>query len=339
MQMEFSLILPVYNVAAYLERCLKSILGQDTTGCEIILVDDGSTDASSSICDAYAAKHQEIRVVHQENGGLSSARNAGLRAARGKYIWFIDSDDWIAPDALSILRMACSDGADVVKFAYQRVEGDQSWVVRSGLLAGDYAGDRMKDIRQMAFREPGKYILSACFHVYRRELLLRQGITFVSERRVGSEDFLFNLQVLSGVCSLRVLEQPLYSYELRSGSLTQSRKVDLPQRYAELHTLLKAFYTQRALMAQYEGLIDRFYVWHLIYGTCFYDAYVYSSTVKEGRRAVREMLMLPQFRQAVRRSDRVGLSSKKRILLAAMILRMEWVFHYLFVSKPARKSR
>ncbi|MDR3314701.1 MAG: glycosyltransferase, partial [Oscillospiraceae bacterium] len=89
-----SVIVPVYNVEPYLPKCLDSIVSQTYANLEIILVDDGSTDASGSICDAYAAKDERVRVIHQANGGVAAARNAGLDAAVGEYIQFVDSDDW-----------------------------------------------------------------------------------------------------------------------------------------------------------------------------------------------------------------------------------------------------
>ena len=90
-----SVIVPVYNVAAYLPRCVDSLLEQNGVELEILLVDDGSTDASGSICDGYAARDSRVKVIHKENGGLSSARNAGLDAAEGEYLTFVDSDDYL----------------------------------------------------------------------------------------------------------------------------------------------------------------------------------------------------------------------------------------------------
>ena len=92
-----SIIVPVYNVEKYLEDCVESLLNQTYQNYEIILVDDGSTDSSGKICDIVAESSSKIKVIHKENGGLSSARNTGLRAARGRYIGFVDSDDYILP--------------------------------------------------------------------------------------------------------------------------------------------------------------------------------------------------------------------------------------------------
>ena len=98
-----SVIVPVYNTEKYLGRCVDSIINQTYTNLEIILVDDGSPDNSPAICDEYAKKDQRIKVIHKENGGLSSARNAGLDIAKGDFISFIDSDDWVEKDLFEVL--------------------------------------------------------------------------------------------------------------------------------------------------------------------------------------------------------------------------------------------
>ena len=95
--MKISVVIPIYNVEKYIERCIDSVLNQTYMNLEIILVDDGSPDRCGEICDNYAQIDKRIRVIHKENGGLSSARNAGLRIATGDYISFVDSDDWIEP--------------------------------------------------------------------------------------------------------------------------------------------------------------------------------------------------------------------------------------------------
>ncbi len=102
-----SVIVPVYNVEIYLEDCVKSVIAQTYKQLEIILVDDGATDASGSMCDAFARMDERIKVIHQANAGLSAARNTGLQVAKGEYIAFVDSDDWIEEDALETLYEAC----------------------------------------------------------------------------------------------------------------------------------------------------------------------------------------------------------------------------------------
>ena len=120
-----TVIVPVYNVAVYLESCLDSILKQDYRSLEVILIDDGSTDNSGMICDEYARKDERVKVIHQKNGGAASAKNAGLRIATGKYLSFVDSDDYLAPDAyFHMVGLLNEYGADVVQCAYRDIFKD-----------------------------------------------------------------------------------------------------------------------------------------------------------------------------------------------------------------------
>ncbi len=122
-----SLIVPVYNMEKYLDRCMNSIEKQTYQNLEIILVDDGSTDASPQMCDDYAAKNERIKVVHKANGGLSDARNAGLAVATGSYIGYVDSDDWIEPDMYQRMYEACvTHDADVAVCRYASVYPEQT---------------------------------------------------------------------------------------------------------------------------------------------------------------------------------------------------------------------
>ena len=110
-----SIIVPVYQVEPYLNRCVRSLLEQTYTDVEIILVDDGSPDGCPTLCDAWAGKDARVRVIHKPNGGLSDARNAGLTVARGEEIAFVDSDDWVDPDMLERLYNQMEEtGADLV---------------------------------------------------------------------------------------------------------------------------------------------------------------------------------------------------------------------------------
>lgn len=120
-----SVIVPVYNVAHYLPQCLDSLIAQTYTALEIILIDDGSTDGSSAICDAYAARDSRIRVIHQKNGGAANAKNAGLRIATGEYLAFADSDDWVETDAYEhMLNLLKGENADAVQCSFRNVYTD-----------------------------------------------------------------------------------------------------------------------------------------------------------------------------------------------------------------------
>lgn len=331
----FSIILPIYNVAPYLERCVQSVLEQSFRDYELILVDDGSTDESSEICDRLGAQHSCIRVIHKENGGLSSARNAGLEIAQGEYIWWVDSDDWIAENALTILYEAsATEKPDMVKYNFARVRKDEQ-PFYSNARPGFYMEEETEVLLDSALLMPSRFGLSAWSHSYRRDFLEKNKLTFTSERMIGSEDYLFNLQALAVVQSIRVIADQLYFYELRGGSLSQSYKKDLSDRYILLYSLLRQFYAEKCLLDRYEQKICRFFAWHLIRGTCISNEYQgrIHHSVKQARRNVRSMLQIPEVSYAARRCDCTGLNWRKKIQIWAMLWRCEFVFYRLHVKK------
>ncbi len=327
----FSVILPVYNVEAYLKRCVRSILEQSFTDYEIILVDDGSKDSSGSLCDALAAENGCIRVIHKENGGLSSARNAGIQAAAGRYIWFVDSDDWVERDSLQILYAAsCREEPDLVKFNAIRVTDAQKALI-SNAKPGVYDRESIQKVLQkQAFYSAGQYVLSACMHIYKREFISCCGLEFVSERLVGSEDYLFNLEAIVKAKKICVIADTLYYYELRQGSLTQRYKTDLPARFARLYTLL----AQR-LPREYEADIAAIFLWHLLRGTCIPNEYYahQDCPMSQRRENVRKMLDAEIVKKAYRSCKKNAFSIKQRVLLWAMYQKMEPLFYWLYVVK------
>lgn len=340
MSVYFSLILPVYNVADYLRRCIQSILDQDFQDYEMILVDDGSTDHSPEICDEYARQYEHIRVIHKENGGLASARNAGLEHARGQYIWWIDSDDWIEPGALSYLYEASKDtGADIVKFNYYRLDKEKTAMV-SNAVPGLYVGAQKERLLEQAFYSAGKFFLSACMHLYRLDFLKGHPTPFVSERSVGSEDYLFILSIYPHAEKILVLKECLYVYELRQGSLTQTYKKDLPERYTLLYEELNAHYQKHGMLEAYQGRICCFYCWHLLRGTCLPSEYHVSDThpMREGRKNVWRLLRQKKVRMALQKMERSHLPWKDQMLWAAMYWKVEPFLYWLYVLKPALKK-
>ena len=147
--MYFSVIVPIYKVEEYLERCIDSILNQTFTDFEVILVDDGSPDRSPQICDAYAKKDQRVRVIHKPNGGLVSARNAGIFAAEGDYITYVDGDDWIKSNLLQFVYDRIAESSvpvDMVIFSAERVYADCVKPMSNKVEAGWYDRERLKKV-------------------------------------------------------------------------------------------------------------------------------------------------------------------------------------------------
>ena len=212
-----SIIVPVYNAEKTIRRCIESILHQSCGDFELLVVDDGSPDSSGAICDAYAAGDARVRVFHKENGGVSAARNLALAQARGKYIQFLDSDDWITPDAtLLLLRAAEEHEADLVISDFYRVVGERVSVkgdIEEGsvLTQEEYAAHMMEN--------PADFYYGVLWNkLYRRSIVERYRLR-MDEEISWCEDFLFNLEYIRCARRFYALNVPIYYYVKTKGSL------------------------------------------------------------------------------------------------------------------------
>lgn len=237
-----SVIIPVYNVETYLRRCVDSVIGQDYTDLEIILVDDGSSDSSGAICDEYARKDGRIKVIHQENMGLYGARNTGMGAAVGEYISFIDSDDWIEEGTYSyMMKIVDAWHPDMIRFGFKKIMNGRTIAdKRLPYQEGLYEGEAVRTLQLDTISNEGildykkTRILSACSVLYRRELIVKQGICFMSEREILNEDYLFVLQASQAATSIYVSDKTFYCYDTREGSITMSYRHNMISRKKKL---------------------------------------------------------------------------------------------------------
>lgn len=215
-----SIIIPVYNVERYLEKCLDSVLGQSMEDIEIVLVNDGSTDGSAEICRKYAGKDPRIVLINQENAGLSAARNTGFRHSSGEYILYVDSDDYIRPDSCERLyEAACELDCDIIAANEikvvngEEIPGERRRLPEKKIVTG-------KEFYVTSLRLGG---MSPCvqFSLYRRAFLAGSGISF--KEGILHEDELWTPQVLLKAASLACLELPFYYHLCREGSITQKK--------------------------------------------------------------------------------------------------------------------
>jgi glycosyltransferase involved in cell wall biosynthesis len=209
--MFFSVIIPVYNVLPYLREAVDSALKQDFKGeYEIILVDDGATDSSGAICDEYAVQefpeNVKIRVIHKPNGGQSTARNAGLDVARGEYIVFLDSDDWLELNALSVLHRCFLDThVDVIGFPLRKIFSDRSCVIDCAMKCAKDIPIRTRDVIKEEMLP-----WACCALSYRRDFIEKNGLRFYSG--IYHEDILFNACVACLSESIVLLNCCLYNH-------------------------------------------------------------------------------------------------------------------------------
>ena len=223
MDKKLSFILPIYKVEKYLQQCVDSILSQAGDDCEIILVDDGSPDGCGVICDNYAQNHKNIKVIHKPNGGLGDARNAGLKAASGEYITFVDSDDYIAPGAVEkMLSWIRTQSADVCFLELSKVFPDGCEEgMGEALERASICGREPVEVLEFLATRP-KFPGSACAKLLRRSFLEGNGFLFPDDRRL-SEDLIFCVNVYEAAKSFDYLDFPYYCYrQERSGSITNN---------------------------------------------------------------------------------------------------------------------
>lgn len=213
-----SIIVPVYNAEMVINRCIDSILKQNYKDFELILVDDGSQDASGRICDEYAAKDSRIRVIHKQNTGVSDSRNLAICEAQGTYLQFVDSDDWISPEATGLLFSAAEAyPCDLVISDFYRVidnriahKGD---IQENGLL-------NREEFASYMMEKPADFYYGVLWNkLYKRELIHQFQIKMNTEIS-WCEDFMFNLEYICHTKNIYVLRVPIYYYVKTKHSLS-----------------------------------------------------------------------------------------------------------------------
>lgn len=210
-----SVIIPVYNVEKYLTKCIESVLSQTYENIEILLIDDGSTDKSAAICEMYSEKHENIRVIHKSNGGLSSARNAGIDIATGDYINFLDSDDYILPEMyLEMLEHMLKQESQICICSIKKIDEEGNVIKESQLQEGTYSQKEIFRIMSL-----DSTYRTACNKMYRKEIFngLRFPIGYIHE-----DEFLAH-HIFKRCEKVFVCNSPFYIYVRRNNSIMTSQ--------------------------------------------------------------------------------------------------------------------
>ena len=251
-----TVVLPIFNVEPYLNRCILSVVNQTYSNLEILLIDDGSTDNCPQICDEWALKDKRIQVIHKQNEGLGMARNTGIEYATGEYICFFDSDDYIAPDAIEhSYLLAKKEFADIVVFGHNDVDLKNNIVKRFVPSVGNrvYVGDEVMSEFFPDFiapsphsKEPPRFHISAWVLLYSTNMIKSSGWRFVSEREIISEDVYSLLSLFQYVNKVAVLPEALYYYCKNNDSLSRKYR---PDRYERI----KHFYLESLKLCEKLG--------------------------------------------------------------------------------------
>ena len=220
----FSVLVPVYNVSAWLRACLDSILDQSWEKLDVVLVDDGSTDESGAICDEYAAKDSRVRVFHKSNGGLMSARRYGVERARGDYVLFVDSDDKLLPGVFAVLDRAIRESsADCLLYGIRMETPKTEWhILNPAPLCGRLITDKREILRLMIGDDSynslcRKCVRASCF----------DGRDFSPWFHISrGEDLIQSTEILENARSFYLLPEEFYLYRFNRASITRSIRFD-----------------------------------------------------------------------------------------------------------------
>lgn len=259
-----SVIIPIYNVEKYLNRCVDSVLDQTLTDIEVILVDDGSPDRCGIICDEYKENDGRVKVVHKKNGGLSSARNAGLEIAEGEYTFFLDSDDWLEKDGLERLyKKAAETNVDFVRFRPYKANwpnlpelAPYSDGAPCELRAGYYnRADIEREVLNRVLTTDSMTLgptVSACMALYKSSFLKENNLRFDEEVK-NSEDVIFSAQVAYCAASFYYIEEAgIYCYFYNEASISKGFK---PDRFEKLKNL--SYACEKLFEGKDNGFFDK----------------------------------------------------------------------------------
>ena len=226
--MLISVVLPTYNVKEYITQCVHSLIHQTYGELEILIVDDGSTDGTGALCDTLALEDSRIRVFHKENGGTHTARNMGIREAKGEYIMFLDPDDWLDEHTFQeLVSRIRQDDLDVIRFSYVREFPTHSAEKKNTFLPETLCqGEDCRRIcrqtlglvgQELAHPENMNFLASACFSLYRKSIIDDNGLELYNIREIATfSDGLFNIRFLQKANRFLYVDIPFYHY--RRGS-------------------------------------------------------------------------------------------------------------------------
>lgn len=254
-----SIIVPVYNAEDYLERCIRSILQQTYENIELILVNDGSTDRSFEICQQFAAKDDRIVLINKPNAGVSDSRNRGIAKAKGKYLQFADSDDWLLPEATALMvQRAEQSRCEFVIAPFYRV-------IEPILLVNGHIKEdgkyRIEEFALEMMKAPSNFYYGVMWNkLYRRDIVREHGLQ-CDPAINWCEDFIFNLQYLGYVQQVYVLQEPVYYYLKRKNSLvsTEMRNNNIYEVKKTVFYYYKAFYQNIGLYDAYKGRVNMYF--------------------------------------------------------------------------------
>lgn len=319
---KISVIVAAYKVEEYLHKCVDSILAQTYKNLEVILVDDGSPDSSGAICDEYASKDARVRVIHKENGGQSTARNAALDVAQGDYIGFIDGDDWIEPTMYEdLLDMMIKEAADIVQCGWYKVspEGVKEYPFTEQFKECYTSDEGLEELIQ----SKGEYLnTSVCSKLFKNEVA--QKFRFTPVRAYEDDEYIF--KTVSVASKIVCIHNPLYNYLNREGStMTASfniNKVALVIIQKNICDILKSRLPERFDETQKTLCSKQFYILHCLLNNSQID--------KDGKEAKALQQSIMDSYEEYMNNPQMG---KNRLMLQLLRYTPKWLWRKVLAIK------
>lgn len=322
-----SVIVPVYNVKDYLDQCIQSIVSQTYSQFECILVDDGSNDGSGEICDSWQQKDSRIIVVHQENQGVSAARNKGLQNAKGDYVTFIDSDDWVDDDYLqSLIAPLLQDSPDLVVIGLIQEYPNCNRIVYKP--SDSYSFILNKESVESFIGLNQKFLLyGPVVKLYKRDIIEKYYIRFDVSCSYG-EDLLFNYCYLENINKIACISQAVYHYRMiGEGTLSTKLRVNQFEVDYQQWKVLREFYKKRGLWGEQ---LSKDLLYKRLWGIVYDGIFLFSRLPNKKIEYLKLILDIPEIEELKKHSDLYvcSLWIKKGILS-----RCYWIFYLYFLLR------
>lgn len=336
-----SVVVPVYNVEKYLDRCISSIVGQTYTNLEIILVDDGSPDNCPQMCDEWAKRDGRIKVIHKENEGLGRARNTGLEQASGEYICFYDSDDFIEPETIErAYTVAVQNDADIVCYGLNVVNA-QNVTIKIQIPDASqevYCAEEVQNVFLPRLIGPDprtgrdyRIPMSAWSKMFSMRCIQKNNWRFVSERVIMSEDYYSVAKLCADVEKVCILPMACYNYCQNDTSISRSYRKDRFERVCHFYSEIKKLCTELAYSQEVHYRFGTKYLSGVI--AVLKQEVAFGESFATKWKAIREILNYEELQQVMleRKNDKVN--TKKKVLFWAMRHKLVGVCYVLLLAQ------
>lgn len=303
-----SVIVPIYNVDSYLNKCIESILNQTYKYLEIILVDDGSTDKCPMICDQFKKKDKRIKVIHKNNGGVSSARNIGLKQSTGIYISFVDSDDWIESYYYEkMLNIALKNNLDIIQCSYYRVIGNKKEYIN--LSNRVIEGGKKEYLYEVLNTQSG---LGFChMKLYKKDII--KNVLFDENLKV-CEDALFNIKISYNINKFSIISDALYNYRINENSVVKKYDINYQEKYLSGIESIETFLGVKQ-KEKIKQAFNNFVVYHIMLITVNYCFHPDNNNQKLSLKKIYDNKIL---KNAIEKSNYENISITRKITLFAL---------------------